>query len=132
MRLVDLHCDTMDLLMGNDKKLYENDLCVDIKKLKKANSLAHTFALVVDTKDIKNPHDYCISMYERFLCELNKNSNDISLATNYDEIINNNKISALLSIEEGAVLEGDIKKLEKFYDLGIRFLTLTWNYENEI
>ncbi len=132
MRLVDLHCDTMDLLMGNDKKLYENDLCVDIKKLKKANSLAQTFALFVDTKDIKNPHDYCISMYERFLGELNKNSNDISLATNYDEIINNNKISALLSIEEGAVLEGDIKKLEKFYDLGIRFLTLTWNYENEI
>ena len=113
MRLVDLHCDTMDLLMGNDKKLYENNLCVDIKKLKKANSLAQIFALFVDTKDIKNPYDYCISMYERFLGELNKNSNDISLATNYNEIINNNKISALLSIEEGAVLEGDIKNLEK-------------------
>ena len=84
MRLVDLHCDTMDLLMGNDKKLYENDLCVDIKKLKKANSLAQTFALFVDTKDIKNPHDYCISMYERFLGELNKtsNSNNSSNATN--------------------------------------------------
>lgn len=132
MRLVDLHCDTIDLLMGNDKNLYENDLCVDIEKLKKANSLAQTFALFVDTKDIKNPYDYCISMYERFLGELNKNSNDISLVTNYNEIIKNNKISALLSIEEGAVLEGDIKKLEEFYDLGVRFLTLTWNYENEI
>lgn len=41
-------------------------------------------------------------------------------------------MSALLAIEEGAVLEGNIENLEKFYDLGVRMITLTWNHENEI
>jgi len=40
--------------------------------------------------------------------------------------------NVLLSIEEGGVLEGSIDNLYNFYEEGIRAMTLTWNYENEI
>ncbi|MGO0916443.1 membrane dipeptidase, partial [Clostridioides difficile] len=33
------------------------------------------------------------------------------------------KLTALLSIEEGAVLEGKLENLKKFYDLGVRMMT---------
>lgn len=133
MKLIDLHCDTVYLLMENDFNLFENNFCVDIKKLKKANSLCQTFALFVDLNEVKKPFDYCQKMYDRFINQVKLYNNEIMLVKNYDEIINNkNKISALLSIEEGAVLEGNIKNLEKFYNMGIRLLTLTWNFENEI
>ena len=42
-------------------------------------------------------------------------------------------IGALLSVEEGGVFGGDLQKLKKaFTEDGVRLVTLTWNYENEL
>ena len=43
-----------------------------------------------------------------------------------------NAINALLTVEEGGAIEGDIKKLGTLYRKGVRMMTLTWNYPNEI
>lgn len=52
MRPIDMHCDTILKLMEGKENLglYENDLSIDIKKLKKGNSLAQFFAMWVDLK----------------------------------------------------------------------------------
>jgi membrane dipeptidase len=42
------------------------------------------------------------------------------------------KISAFLTIEEGATLRGDISNLRNFHRLGVKLITLTWNFPNEI
>ena len=42
------------------------------------------------------------------------------------------KMSSMLTIEEGAALEGSIDVLKEFYDKGVRMITLTWNYPNEL
>ena len=39
---------------------------------------------------------------------------------------------ALLTIEEGGILNGKMERLDTFYQKGIRLITLTWNYENFI
>lgn len=137
MKFIDLHCDTIDRLIEveNDTKLLSNNHTVDLNKLKKGKCLAQTFALYVDIADHKSPYERCIKMANKFTEEIQLNSNIIRLATNYDEILeneHNGKINALLAIEEGAVLEGKIDKLQKFYDIGVRMMTLTWNHENEI
>jgi len=41
-------------------------------------------------------------------------------------------MSALMTLEEGQVCEGDIKKLQEFYDLGVRMMTFTWNHKNTL
>ena len=41
-------------------------------------------------------------------------------------------MSAMLTVEEGAVCKGEIEKLRSLYDMGVRMLTLTWNYPNEL
>lgn len=137
MKFIDLHCDTIDILLSEtkDASLKINSHCVDIDKLIKGNCLAQTFALYVDTAIHKNPYEHCMNMAKKFHEEIKLNKDEISLATNFKEIIDNEKnekISALLAIEEGAVLEGNIQNLNKFYDLGVRMMTLTWNHENEI
>lgn len=136
MKFIDLHCDTVSKLMDDNKcGLKKNDFHVDIEKLIKGNCLAQTFALYIDLDVIKNPYDYCMSMVKKFHEEMDNNKEFIKLATNYDEIMKNqqhNKVTALLSIEEGAVLEGKIEYLNKFYDLGVRMITLSWNHENEL
>lgn len=137
MRPIDMHCDTILRLMDEKENigLYENDLSIDIKKLKKGNSLAQFFAMWVDLEKEINPLERCLEMIDKFYIEIEKNSNDISLATNYGDIIKNDtegKISAVLTIEEGGTIKGEMNNLRNFYRLGVRAITLTWNAVNEI
>lgn len=37
---------------------------------------------------------------------------------------------ALLTVEEGGILNGSLERLKELYQNGIRLITLTWNYEN--
>lgn len=137
MQLIDLHCDTIDLLMNKPKSnLYNNDFSIDIQKLQKANSIAQIFALYFDLNNYKkDPFNRFETMANKFFDELNNNKDKIALARNYEEILLNtkqNKVSAILSIEEGGALNGSIENLYKVYEKGVRLITLTWNYENEI
>ena len=38
----------------------------------------------------------------------------------------------MLTVEEGAVCKGELAKLHQLYDMGVRMMTLTWNYPNEL
>lgn len=137
MKLVDLHCDTIDKLMEyKESNLLDNMFSVDIQKLKKTNSLAQVFAIYFDLNIYKNdPYSRFEAMSNKFFEEISKHKDSISLAKNYDDILKNekeNKISAILSIEEGGALHGKLNNLYNVYEKGVRLITLTWNYENEI
>ncbi len=136
MKLIDLHCDTASKLMENKNiELYSNELCVDIKKLIKAESLAQFFALFIDSGRTEDPLKDCLAMLQILTSEISKNKNHISLAKSYEDLIKNienNIISAFITIEEGAVLKGQPENLKMFYDSGVRLITLTWNYPNEL
>lgn len=137
MSFVDLHCDTIMGLMeaGADVGLQSNQLSVDVGKLRAGGSLAQFFALFVDMEDCQNPLEHCLKMADRFYIEVDRNSDHLALALNYQDVERNsaaNKISAFLTIEEGGVLKGDLANLRNFYRLGVRLITLTWNYPNEL
>lgn len=120
---------------GDKSNLRKNNFSVDVEKLTKNNSIAQFFALFVDLKEAENPLEYALSMLDRFYKEVEANNDRLKLATNYEELIkniNNNKISAFLTIEEGGVIQGKLSNLRNFYRLGVRLMTLTWNYPNEI
>ncbi|HZK34044.1 MAG TPA: dipeptidase, partial [Bacillota bacterium] len=42
------------------------------------------------------------------------------------------RIGAMLTVEGGDILEAEISNLRILYKLGVRSLTLTWNYRNEL
>lgn len=136
MKIIDLHCDTiLHLIDQPHLKLYSNNLSVDIEKLKSGNSLAQFFALYIDLAKQQNPLQYCLRMVDTFHHEIEINNQHIALAQNYQEMCLNQqagKISAFLTIEEGGALQGSLENLRNFYRLGVRLLTLTWNYPNEI
>jgi len=137
LKLIDLHCDTISCCMKEKDKygLFRNDFNVDIEKLKKANSSAQFFAMFVDLEKTKDPLEACLLMADKFHQELEINKNYIKLAKNYEDIISNekeDKISAFLTIEEGGVLQGSIGNLKRFYEMGVRLITLTWNYPNDL
>ncbi|KYH34205.1 membrane dipeptidase (peptidase family M19) [Clostridium tepidiprofundi DSM 19306] len=141
MGLIDLHCDTIWRIFESktDANLTRNDFHVDIDKLVKANSFAQFFALFIDREEVikkgKSHVEYCSEMLDRFYTEIENNDDKIRFAGNYEQYIenrNNNKVSAFLTIEGGDALEGKLYNLRNFYRLGVRLITLTWNYDNEI
>ncbi|GAA0085148.1 dipeptidase [Clostridium sp. CTA-7] len=135
MNSIDLHCDTASRLLYENLKLNESICKVDIKKLKKGKALAQVFAHFIELNIVDNPYLEFKRMNEVLTKELKENYNDIEIVRNLrelEEVNNKGKIGAFLSIEEGEVLEGRVEMVKEIYDLGIRFVTLTWNFANSI
>lgn len=139
MRIIDMHCDTIMALMNTENNIYESPNMIDLKKLKQGNYLLQCFAMFVPyvSKDDKpySPFEVCNKMIDRYYQEINQYPDIIAPAFNYQDIennIKNNKMTALLTIEEGGVCLGNIEFLRNFYRLGVRMMTLTWNFKNEI
>lgn len=135
MKIIDLHCDSIIHLMQNNDSLYNKKGHINLKKLQQGDYMLQCFAMFVNIKKVNDPYDYCKKMIQKYYENLNQYNHIIKPVYNYQDIIDNNEqglISALLTIEEGAVLKGSIKKLYEFYNLGVRMITITWNYPNEL
>lgn len=137
MNSIDLHCDTiMRLMEGKETEgLYRNSLSVDIEKLWQGKAQAQFFAMFINLAADGDPLLRAQRMIDRFYQEIEANNKYIALARNYNEFQQNRtdgKLSAFLTIEEGGALKGDLANLRNFYRLGVRLITLTWNYPNEI
>ena len=81
------------------------------------------------------PWERVCALYEVYRRELEKNKDRIAPVLCYDDILKNEacgKLSALLTVEEGAVCGGSPERLRELYGMGVRMLTLTWNYPNEL
>ena len=103
--------------------------------MKKGGALAQVFAFFIDIGEVKNPFLEFQIMHRNLEKELDKNKKDITLVRNVEELSKaekDKKIGAFLSIEEGETLEGNIDNIQKVYDYGVRFITLTWNYKNSL
>ncbi len=72
-------------------------------------------------------------MYRIFRNTLAECSELLAPAYSYCDLVKNRrqgKISAFLTIENGAVVDGRMEQLEKLYGMGVRLVTLTWNDAN--
>ena len=130
MKLIDLHCDTVyKLYKQNAHMLNENDLHIDLNKLKRADSYIQVFALY-DSKEL-NDYDFkkmqkYIAFYKELILE---NQEAISPVRQISDL-KEDKINALLSIEDGGSVGGDLNKLDILYKSDVRMIGLTWNHEN--
>lgn len=140
MKFIDMHCDTISVLhnqvqYGNYYQLRENSLHMDLMKMKQAGYQAQNFAIfVAKTKD-NNPLEDALQMIDVFYEQLALNSDLIAYAGSYEDLLRNEangKMSAFLTLEEGAMIKGSLSYLRTLYRLGARMMTLTWNYENEL
>lgn len=140
MKIIDMHCDTISELWesrrnGSPQSLSENNLHLDLQKMRQSNYMLQNFAMYIDLKKDLDPFEYVCSLIDLFYEETKQNKNDIRVIKTYEELIETDrsgKMSALLTIEEGGCCKGRIENLDKLYDLGARMMTLTWNYPNEL
>lgn len=144
MKYIDLHCDTLMKVPDSTgtQTLTSNSIAsIDFNRMKKGNTMAQFFAVFLLQKEMfeetqrKYVEDdiYIRNCVDILKDSVEENKDIISMAYNYEDIIKNDsmgKMSALLTIEDGRSVEGSFEKLKDYYNMGIRLITLTWNFEN--
>lgn len=133
--MIDLHCDTIMKLIDypSNGDLYRNTWKVDIEKLQKAHSKVQDFALFINLGDTNDPYGRYEAMRNLCTSQIHLYGEHIQHVLSYQDVesvYETGKIGALMSIEEGGVLGGDLDKLKQAYQDGVRLITLTWNYPN--
>lgn len=144
MKFIDLHCDTLMKTMEKDSsiRLLENDrTSVDFKRMKEGGTLAQFFAVFLPSREmmleyvgrVVEDDEYIGTLVDTLKGEIHENSDMIGLAGSYDDILSNHRkgrMSAILTIEDGRSVQGSLDKLKHYHDMGIRLISLTWNFEN--
>lgn len=143
MKILDMHCDTLGIAMRDYENfsLLKNEASVDFQKMQKGNYMGQFFAMFLPPRQFAErmgrtlPEDdeMIRIMSSTLYRELEKHSDLIAFAGNAADLEKNNKdgkMSAFLTIEDGRSVEGSFEKLQGYYDLGVRLISLTWNYAN--
>ena len=140
MKVVDMHCDTIAELRhkkqrGEAVSLYRNDLQIDIEKLKKGDYFLQNFALFINLKNEEDPLAAVLELADTFYGVMEENREHIRQVRSFSEIEaarREGRMAGLMTLEEGGFMHGNPALLRIMYALGVRMMTLTWNYENEL
>lgn len=140
MRYIDCHCDTLTELQEGET-LRVNQRNVSLQALRDAECMIQFCSIFIPTGTFpaEERNRRIVEEYDRILTvcqkELGKNSKELVKILSGKEVIQcqqEKKTGILLTIEDGGVFMGDIRRLYKAYEDGVRLVTLTWNHENEI
>ncbi|WP_243577985.1 dipeptidase [Clostridium minihomine] len=138
MSYIDLHCDTISLLLEREIPLFSNEIDVSIEKMKTSDVFCQFFAMFIRMSDFENVDEsyaYLKKMYHVYQKEMEENKEHIRPALCAADIHKNRregKLSGVLTVEEGGVIGQEMDRLEELYNMGVRLITLTWNYENSL
>ena len=131
--LFDLHNDVMEkAVLGYQLGIRHTTEQSDLPRFREGGVDAQMFALWTDYRDsVSHPYyAYTLAMVDTFQSQIWQNPTELGQARNYDEAIQvraDGRLAGVLAVEGGHAIENDIAKLKTFYDLGARYLTITWN-----
>lgn len=140
-KAIDLHCDTL-MKVAKSGNLDENEKShVSLRGLQEGGVALQCFADFVPTGIFpsfirKGATNLMFNKFYKNYQKMMVCHNDILFpvlkAADLDKCGVDGKIGILLTIEDGGVLGDKIENVKKYYDKGVRLVTLTWNHENAI
>ncbi len=133
-KISDAHCDTIEYLTDNEDSLRINSRHLSLEHMLKYDGYIQCFAAWID-REHENSLQRALNMFDAFFKEYDKNKDAMEIVkdnASLNSVLNSGKIGAMLTVEDARALSGDINNLYKFYDIGVRAMTLTWNYDNDI
>lgn len=131
MKYFDLHCDSVTEFARRGEHLDRNDLHVSLEHAAGYDVWAQVFAVwIPDTLRGTQAHEYFEKMLGTFRAEMERSADKITFCPDREtagRVLGEGRNAALLSIEGGAALAGDIDNLYRAHEAGVRMITLTWN-----
>ena len=135
--LIDTHNDIpSDTVAGLDIGKPNTDHMTDLPRMKKGGMGAQFFAVYVAPKYVEGNHaaNRTLQMIDTVRHDIiEKYPNDFLLAVTAADVRRahkQHKIAALLGIEGGHAIEDSLRLLRRYYDEGVRYMTLTHTNSN--
>src|SRR5262245_21989910 len=135
--LIDTHNDvTSATVAGLDIGKPNTWQMTDIPRMKKGGMGAQIFAVYVSATYVEGNHsaNRTLQMIDTVRYDIiEKHPDDFVFATSADDILkarSQHKIAALMGIEGGHAIEDSLRLLRRYYDLGVRYMTLTHSNSN--
>lgn len=125
----DAHCDTMSKMYKQGIGLEAPELMVNANNLDGYESCVQVFALFNNGEMNEEKMMDCFGYFKN---ECKKLSSIVSVCSNAEEIDKNKSpLSAVLAIEGlGNQPDFTLESVGRFYDVGVRFMSLCWNSDN--
>lgn len=132
--LIDLHNDVLEKLSADDnyhlatRHTYNH---TDIPRMQDGGVDIQWFSVWVSPGGFpENPYAEALSLIDRFQVEVDANPSTLGMATTLDQALTLNdsgKIAGVFGVEGGHTIENSLENLQSLYDLGMRYMTITWN-----
>lgn len=130
----DAHCDTpLRIMKGADICVRGESGHLDFPRMREGGVDAQFFAIFV-YPDIENPRLAAERIIEKTRAAVASCPDQAALARSASELgglVQEGRLSILLGLEGGHIIQGDLNALDRFYELGVRYMTLTWSNTNE-
>ncbi len=132
--ICDLHCDTAtNFLCGTH--LDDPSLQVNLPAMIEAGIELQVFACYIPPSIPKGQGFPLVNkLLDHLEEEIGRNADSITICRNYAEIASarrQNKIAALMAVENGNAIDGDLENLRRLYERGVRLMTIVHAKSNE-
>lgn len=107
----------------------------DYFKFREGGVDVQIFAVWIPMKEVKRSVGFTKGQIERLYNIERNNPDKIEIARNYDDIlriVDQKKLCALIGIEGGTAVGSSVDNINMYWDLGVRYIGLTWNNSNNI
>lgn len=130
--VIDLHCDTLLDVAAKKRNIRErsSEGSIDLPRLREGGMAVQVFAAFIHPKERARGTARAFELLGTFDRLLEENPGLLGRITQAREIASlhgEGRIGAILSIENGDALEGNLDHLERFHARGVRMMSLTWN-----
>lgn len=135
--VVDLHCDTLLDVAAKRRDIRDRSTqgSIDLPRLREGGVAAQVFAAFIHPREQARGAARAYELIAAFDRMLEENSQSLGKVTRAHEIgalHRAGRIGAILSLENGDALEGNLANLEPLYQQGVRMMSLTWNPSNAL
>ncbi|MFZ0394604.1 MAG: dipeptidase [Terracidiphilus sp.] len=134
--VIDTHADTTQRFVdeGFDMGDPLNGGNLNLETAKKGNLGAEFFSIWVEPNLYRGQYAHrTLVLIDAVKQQVAKHPKDMMLATSPEDIERahrEHKLAALMGIEGGHSIEDSLALLRDYYDLGVRYMTLTWSNSN--
>lgn len=135
MDIFDAHCDTLSKLYGDSRLDFykeEEQLDVNYPRLQHAGVKLQFFAIYLSESISPVSFDHILQFIDIFHKKIVHRPNMLFVKDVNDlhKVMLGGPIGAVLSLEGADAIAGNISYVRVLFELGVRFIGITWNYAN--